>query len=92
MRSKFNGKFWWDMTEQEHQQFPGDYEAQVGQGAVTVHSEEHFGQSDRGVLMIRRMLSDQLEAIAAGRDPIGVSFAEDARPVEFEAGNFIRDA
>ena len=33
MRSKFNGKFWWDMTEQEHQQFPGDYEAQVGQGA-----------------------------------------------------------
>ena len=22
MRSKFNGKFWWDMTEQEHQQFP----------------------------------------------------------------------
>ena len=33
MRSKFNGKFWWDMTEAEHQQFPGDYEAQVGQGA-----------------------------------------------------------
>lgn len=32
MRSKFNGKFWWDMTEREHQQFPGDYEAQVGQG------------------------------------------------------------
>ena len=69
MRSKFNGKFWWDMTEQEHQQFPGDYEAQVGQGPVTLHSEEHFGQSDRGILMIRRMLSDQLEAMAAGRDP-----------------------
>ncbi len=74
MRSKFNGKFWWDMTEHEHQQFPGDYEAQVGQGPVTVHSEEHFGQSDRGILMIRRMLTDQLEAMAAGRDPIGVSF------------------
>ena len=67
MRSKFNGKFWWDMTEQEHQQFPGDYEAQVGQGPVTLHSEEHFGQSDRGILMIRRMLSDQLEA--DGRRP-----------------------
>ena len=72
MRSKFNGKFWWDMTEQEHQQFPGDYEAQVGQGPVTLHSEEHFGQSDRGILMIRRMLGEQLEAVAAGRDPIGV--------------------
>src|SRR6516162_434233 len=92
MRSNFNGKFWWDMTEQEHQQFPGDYEAQVGQGAVTVHSEEHFGQSDRGILMVRRMLSDQLDALAAGRDPIGVSFTEDAPPVEFEAGNFIREA
>ena len=57
MRSKFNGKFWWDMNEREHQQFPGDYEAQVGQGAVTIHSEEHFGQSDRGILMIRRMLA-----------------------------------
>ena len=92
MRSKFNGKFWWDMTEQEHQQFPGDYEAQVGQGPVTLHSEEHFGQSDRGILMIRRMLGDQLEAVAAGRDPIGVSFEENTLPVEFEAGNFIREA
>ena len=92
MRSKFNGKFWREMTEPEHQQFPGDYEAQVGQGVVTIHSEEHFGQSDRGVLMVRRMLGDQLEAIAAGRDPIGVSFDPSAGPVKFEAGNFIRDA
>jgi phenylpropionate dioxygenase-like ring-hydroxylating dioxygenase large terminal subunit len=92
MRSKFNGKFWCDMTEQEHQRFPGDYEAQVGQGAVTFHSQEHFGQSDRGVLMVRRMLSDQLEALAAGRDPIGVSFDQGAPPVAFEAGNYIRDA
>jgi hypothetical protein len=92
MRSKFNGKFWWDMTEQEHQQFPGDYEAQVGQGPVTLQSEEHFGQSARGILMIRRMLGDQLEAVAAGRDPIGISFDSNAPPVEFEAGNFIREA
>ncbi len=92
MRSKFNGKFWWDMTEAEHQRFPGDYEAQVGQGPMTIHSEEHFGQSDRGVLMIRRMLSDQLEALAAGRDPVGVSFDAAAPPVTFEAGNYIREA
>jgi hypothetical protein len=59
---------------------------------VTLHSEEHFGQSDRGIVMIRRMLSDQLEAIAAGRDPIGVSFDPAAPPVEFDAGNFIREA
>ena len=89
MRSKFNGKFWWDMNEQEHQQFPGDYEAQVGQGPVTLHSEEHFGQSDRGILMIRRMLSTSSRPMANGRDPIGVAFDGRAQPpVEFEAGNF----
>jgi phenylpropionate dioxygenase-like ring-hydroxylating dioxygenase large terminal subunit len=92
MRSKFNGKFWWDMTEAEHQAFPGDYEAQVGQGPITLHSEEHFGQSDRGILMIRRLLSDQLETVAAGRDPIGVNFDPDAGPVVFEAGNYIRES
>jgi hypothetical protein len=92
MRSKFNGKFWWDMTEQEHQRFPGDYEAQVGQGTVTIHSQEHFGQSDRGILMVRRMLGDQLDALAAGRDPIGISFDPGAPPVAFEAGNYVRDA
>jgi phenylpropionate dioxygenase-like ring-hydroxylating dioxygenase large terminal subunit len=91
MRSKFNGKFWWEMSEREHQQFPGDYEAQVGQGPITRHSEEHFGQSDRGIMMVRRMLRDQLDAIAAGRDPIGVSFDPEAPPVVFDAGNYIRE-
>jgi phenylpropionate dioxygenase-like ring-hydroxylating dioxygenase large terminal subunit len=91
MRSKMNGKFWWDLTEEEHQRFPGDYEAQVGQGPITIHSEEHFAQSDRGVLMVRRMLHDQLEAIAKGNDPIGVNRDPSAPPVEFEAGNYIRD-
>jgi hypothetical protein len=92
MRSKFNGKFWWDMTEEEHQRFPGDYEAQVGQGPMTLHSEEHFGQSDRGILMVRKMLTDQLERLSAGGDPLGVSFDAKAAPVEFEAGNYMREA
>ena len=48
MRSKFNGKDWGEMSEEEHQRYPGDYEAQVGQGPITIHSEEHFAQSDRG--------------------------------------------
>ena len=91
MRSKFEGKFWWDMTEEEHQRHPGDYEAQVGQGPITIHSEEHFAQSDRGVLMIRRMLQDQIHIIEAGRDPIGVTFDPNAAPVVFEAGNYIRE-
>jgi phenylpropionate dioxygenase-like ring-hydroxylating dioxygenase large terminal subunit len=92
VRSKFNGKDWWDMSEAEHQRYPGDYEAQVGQGTITVHSEEHFAQSDRGVAIMRRMLQEQLDRIAHGGDPIGVSFDAAARPIVFEAGNYIRDA
>ncbi len=42
--------------------------------------------------MIRRMLQDQLEAIKDGRNPIGVSFDPDSPPVEFDAGNYIREA
>src|SRR5258708_9322226 len=52
MRSKLNEKFWWDMTEQEHQQFPGDYEAQVGQGTVTLHSQNHFVQLSPSILLL----------------------------------------
>jgi hypothetical protein len=91
MRSKFDGKFWWDMSEEEHQRNPGDYEAQVGQGPITIHSEEHFAQSDRGILMLRRLLQQQLDLLAQGRDPVGVSYDPAAPPIVFEAGNFIRD-
>jgi hypothetical protein len=42
--------------------------------------------------MVRRMLTEQLEVLAAGHDPIGVSFDPNGGPVEFEAGNFIREA
>jgi hypothetical protein len=90
MRSTFNGKTWLEMTEEEHQKYPGDYEAQTGQGPITMHSEEHFGQSDRGVLMVRRLIRQQLDALAAGNDPVGVSFDPDAEPIVFEAGNYIR--
>jgi hypothetical protein len=38
------------------------------------------------------MLTDQLDAMARDTDPAGVSFDEDAPPVEFEAGNYIREA
>jgi phenylpropionate dioxygenase-like ring-hydroxylating dioxygenase large terminal subunit len=88
-RSRLNGKLWEDCTEEEHQRFPGDYEAQVGQGAITLHDEEHLATSDTGVVMLRRMFQRQLDAVAAGRDPIGVAFDESQALVDFEAGNFL---
>ena len=88
-RSRMNGKLWADLTAEEHQQFPGDWEAQVGQGPITLHSDEHLATSDQGVVMLRRLLQRQLDAVAVGRDPAGVSFDPAAPPVMFEAGNYI---
>jgi nitrite reductase/ring-hydroxylating ferredoxin subunit len=72
MRSKMNGKFWWELTEAEHRRFPGDYEAQVGQGPIAAHSAEHLRTSDRGIALLRRLLRQQLDIVAAGGDPVGV--------------------
>jgi nitrite reductase/ring-hydroxylating ferredoxin subunit len=88
MKSKFNGKTWFELTPEEHQRFPGDFEAQVSQGPITLHSEEHLATTDRGVSMLRRMLQQQLDALENGRDPIGVAFDEGAAYVRFEAGNY----
>jgi hypothetical protein len=86
----FNGKTWGQMTEAEHRDTPGDFEAQAGQGPITLHSDEHLATSDRGIMMVRRMLLAQMEAVAAGADPTGVSFDEDAAVVKVRSGNFYR--
>ena len=91
MRSRLNGKLWEELTETEHQQYPGDYEAMVSQGAIASHSEEHLATSDRGIVLLRRLLEQQLRTVAAGGDPAGVSFDPDAPPVHFDAGNFLID-
>jgi hypothetical protein len=91
IRSRMNGKLWEELTEEEHQRMPGDYEAMVSQGAIARHSEEHLATSDRGVVMLRRYLKAQLERMEAGEDPAGVSFDEDAPPVVFDAGNYLED-
>ena len=86
-----NGKLWAELTPEEHQRFPGDWEAQVGQGPITFHSDEHLATSDQGVVMLRRLLQRQLEVVAAGGDPLGVSRDPATPPVVFEAGNYILD-
>ena len=89
MRSRLNGKLWEELTEEEHQQFPGDYEAMVSQGAITYHGDEHLAQSDIGIVKLRRLLQEQLQKIKEGLDPAGVSFDVNSEPVKFTAGNFL---
>lgn len=89
IRARFNGRPWSELTAAEHQRFPGDYEAQVSQGPITLHSEEHLVSSDRGVALLRRLLERQLEAVARGDSPIGVQFAAASDLVELEAGTAV---
>lgn len=90
-RSRLNGKFWEDLTEEEHQKYPGDYEAHSGQGKIAVHDNENLGQTDAGIVMLRHFLKKQVDAVAEGRDPVGISFDENAPAIVFEAGNYASD-
>jgi nitrite reductase/ring-hydroxylating ferredoxin subunit len=91
-RSKMAGKFWWDLTEDEHRQYPGDYEAQTGQGPITLHSDEHLSGSDAGIVRLRRFLEQQLKLVAEGGDPACVAFNERDAYVRLEAGQELLEA
>lgn len=83
-----NGKLWREMSEAERQDMPGDYEAQAGQGAISLHSEEHLASSDRGIIMQRRMLKAQIRIVAEGGDPVGITFDPSQALVALPSGNF----
>jgi len=83
-----NGKSWSDLTESERRDYPGDWEAQVGQGPIALHSEEHLTGSDRGVGRLRQLMRKQINAVANGLDPLGISFDADQQPYQVLAGNY----
>ena len=85
-------KLWAEMTEEEHQSFPMDYEAQVGQGPITLTSEENLATSDKGIAMLRRRLREQIEIVQNGGDPIGVTFDPSKSVCTVEAGNFYQQS
>ena len=85
---RLGGKTWGEMTMEEHQRTPGDFEAQAGQGPVSLHSEEHLVTSDRGITMQRRMLKEQIKLVREGDDPLGVSFDDNQAMVKIPSGNY----
>ncbi|MGO9454517.1 MAG: Rieske 2Fe-2S domain-containing protein [Candidatus Binataceae bacterium] len=80
-----DGKTWNEMTEEEHQLSPGDYEAQSSIGVVPAHSREHLSPGDVAIIMLRRRLEEAVQDVAEGRDPVGVNFDADAPPLETAA-------
>jgi nitrite reductase/ring-hydroxylating ferredoxin subunit len=85
-----NGKYWSELSEKEHQQYPGDAEAQTSQGSRPRHGEWHMAQSDRGVAMVQRMLKKEIQKVQNGETPINATFEEDAPVIEVKSGNYYR--
>jgi nitrite reductase/ring-hydroxylating ferredoxin subunit len=65
-------------TYAERQRKPDDLEAQEGQRRVAVHALENLGTSDAGIVMLRRLLREQLRRLDDGNDPINVVRDKDA--------------
>jgi phenylpropionate dioxygenase-like ring-hydroxylating dioxygenase large terminal subunit len=57
-----------DRPYEERQWIPGDYDAQVSQGPIS-STREHLGSQDRGVVLFRRYIRRNIEAVERGEDP-----------------------
>ena len=89
LRSMPGGKPWTELTDAEHQRYPGDWETQVGQGPISYHSEENLVASDQGIAMLRRLLGKQAQIVAGGGDPVGWTQTAGEEWIASETGNFI---
>lgn len=87
--SELMPKRWSDMTVEEHQRDPHDYEAQVSQGTITLHSEENLVSSDMGVSMYRRMLRKAMKDVGEGRAPFNAGLESSGPVMEIKGGNYI---
>jgi phenylpropionate dioxygenase-like ring-hydroxylating dioxygenase large terminal subunit len=81
-------KPWSEMTDDEHQRFPTDWEAMCSQGLIEEHLEENLETSDRGIVLLRKMLRQQIEIVRDGGDPMGVTFDVAQRVFKTDAGNY----
>jgi 5,5'-dehydrodivanillate O-demethylase len=58
---------WWNIDTHEQ-----DRVAQESQGPVADRTAEHLASSDQGIIMMRKMVRDSIDAVREGKDPIGV--------------------
>ncbi|HYA30364.1 MAG TPA: aromatic ring-hydroxylating dioxygenase subunit alpha [Acidobacteriota bacterium] len=62
-----NGEFHMDnFTSQDHM-------AWETQGPIADRAKEHLGESDRGIIMFRKLLREQIQAVQNGEDPVGIN-------------------
>ena len=87
-------KPWTEMTTEERQDAPGDYEAQYSQGpnGMPSSSDEHLVRSDIGIGIQRRVLRREIKKVAEGKNPINVAFAPGEEVIHTPSGNFFTEA
>jgi 5,5'-dehydrodivanillate O-demethylase len=49
-----------------------DAMAWESQGSTTDRTQEHLGAADEGIILLRKLLSEQIDAVRQGDDPLGV--------------------
>ncbi len=74
---------WWNLPNREQ-----DRVAQETQGAIADRTKEHLATSDQGILMLRKMIREAIDAVKQGKDPAGV-FRNAHDPIIFDSS---RDA
>lgn len=72
-----------DRPYRDRQWIPGDNDAMVSQGPINVHALEHLGTSDRGVVLFRRYVRRNIDAVAQGEDPHAFYLSQDDVPGTF---------
>jgi 5,5'-dehydrodivanillate O-demethylase oxygenase subunit len=58
---------WWNLYTHDQ-----DRVAQESQGVIADRAKEHLASSDRGIILLRKMIRDSIDAVRAGNDPFGV--------------------
>jgi 5,5'-dehydrodivanillate O-demethylase len=59
----------WDLLDSNSAQ---DMAAWITQGAVADRTGEHLGRSDKGIILFRQMLEENIRRVEQGEDPINV--------------------
>ncbi|GIT49517.1 MAG: hypothetical protein Ct9H300mP14_14450 [Gammaproteobacteria bacterium] len=62
-----------DRSYEEKQRSPADVEAVEGMGPITVHANENLVVSDRGIVLMRKRLLDEIKKISNGGQPLRAS-------------------
>jgi len=73
----------------QRQQTPGDYEAIAGQGDIAQSARWNLNHGDRGVVMMRRLITENIDALAGGDDYITI---EGAAKIDGVLATYTRDS